>query len=130
MLLTLNVPFAAEAVAFAIEVAAETGAELYVCDAMPIAATYVAHAARQWAERDNLPHIAAAVEQARERGVRVTRMGFHNPKPIAAALEVTREEAVGLLVFGADRSRLGRWTYRSAVRRLRRDATCLLWVAE
>ena len=74
MLLTLNTPLDPAAVRFAIETALETGAELLVCDAVPL--------------------------------------------------------AVGLLVFGADRRRLGRWRFRMAVRRLRRDVTCLVWLNE
>jgi hypothetical protein len=130
MLLTLNVPFSAESVAFAIDAAAFAGAELWVCDAMPIAATYVAHAARQWAEQVNRRHVSAAAAEARSRGVRVTQVVFHNPKPIAAALAVCREERIGLLVFGADRACLGRFGFRRASRRLRRDAPCLVWTPE
>jgi hypothetical protein len=36
MLLTFDVPFDQVAVAFAVETAAETGAELYICDGVPV----------------------------------------------------------------------------------------------
>jgi nucleotide-binding universal stress UspA family protein len=130
MLLTLNVPFDEAAVDMAIETAADTGADLYICDAMAVPPTYVACSARSWAERDNREHLAAAGRRASAVGVRVTQMAFHNPRPITATLEVARSERIGLLVFGADRKRLGRLTYRRAVRRLRDEATCLVWTGE
>jgi nucleotide-binding universal stress UspA family protein len=130
MLLTLNVPFDEAAVELAIETAADTGAELYVCDAMALPMTYVACSARSWAERDNRAHLLEVGRRARAAGVRVTQMAFHNPKPIKATLEVVQDERVGLLVFGADRKRLGRLTYKRAVRRLRDEATCLVWTGE
>ncbi len=43
---------------------------------------------------------------------------------------MAHEERVGLLVFGADRKQLGRLTFRRAVGRLQRDATCLVWINE
>jgi hypothetical protein len=131
MLLTLNVPFDEEAVEFAIATAAETGAELWICDAIPMGfENYVGHVARQYAEQLNRKHMNAVARRSRERGVRTTQLAFHNPKPVRAAIEVALRERVGLLVFGADRFRLGRWTFRRAVRRLRADATCLVWIAD
>jgi hypothetical protein len=49
---------------------------------------------------------------------------------VRAAIEVAQSERVGLLVFGADRKHLGRFTFRRAVKRLRREATCLVWTNE
>ena len=54
MLLTLNVELEELAIAFAIESAAEAGAELYICDAIPLEyRNYVGHVARQYAEQMN-----------------------------------------------------------------------------
>jgi nucleotide-binding universal stress UspA family protein len=130
MLLTLNVPFAEAAIEAAIEAAVDAGSELLICDAMGVAPSYVSHMARQWAELDNRAHARDVGRMAVERGVRVQLVGFHNPNPVRAAVEVCRELGVGLLVFGADRRRLGRWSYRRAVRTLRREITCLLWIEE
>ena len=131
MLLTLNVELDQEAVTFAVESAADTGAELYICDAIPLPiANTVMHAARSFAERDNRRNLDAAGARAKSLGVRVTQMVFHNPKPVSAALEVVRDEGVGLLVFGPERRRLGRWSFRRAARKLRRDASCLVWTNE
>jgi hypothetical protein len=128
MLLTLNVAFDDDAVEFAIETALETGAELWVCDAIPMGfENYVGHVARQYAESLNRKHTNAVARLSREQGVQTTQVAFHNPKPVHAAVEVCRAERIGLLVFGPDRSQLGRWTFRRAVRRLRDEATCLVW---
>jgi nucleotide-binding universal stress UspA family protein len=131
MLLTLNVPFDPVAVEFALGTAAETGAELYVCDAIPLEyRNYVGHVARQYAEQHNRRYLDEVAQVARDRGIRTTQLAFHNPKPIRATLEVAVSEAVGLLVFGPERSSLGRWTFRRAARRLREGASCLVWTNE
>jgi nucleotide-binding universal stress UspA family protein len=131
MLLTLNVPFEDEAVEFAIEAAADTGAELVICDAIPLEyRSYVHHVARQYAESLNRVHLDAAARRSRERGVPTSQVAFHNRRPVVTALEVAREQRIGLLVFGADRTRLGRWTHRRAVRKVRDGAPCLVWTAE
>jgi nucleotide-binding universal stress UspA family protein len=131
MLLTLNVPFDQTAVEFAIETATATGAELWICDAIPLGfENYTGHVARQFAESLNRRHMAAVARRSHELGVRTQQLVFHNRKPVGAALEVARDEHVGLLVFGAERKRLGRLTFRRAARRIRRDATCLVWTNE
>ena len=129
MLLTFNVPFEERAIRVAVDAAAEAGSELYLCDAIPLGySNYVDQMARRYAEHDNRRELAGVVRDARERGIRATQLVFHNPKPVGTAIEVCRERQVGLLVLGADRGRLGRWTYRRAVKRLRRDTPCLLWI--
>jgi hypothetical protein len=129
MLLTLNVELEEAAIAFAIESAAQTGAELYICDAIPLEyRNYVGHVARQYAEQMNRKHLDAVARRARELGVRTSQLAFHNPKPVKAALEVAKSERIGLLVFGPDPGELGKRSYRRAVKRIRKDAPCLVWV--
>jgi nucleotide-binding universal stress UspA family protein len=131
MLLTLNVPFDADAVTYAVDTAVETGAELYICDAIPIQLGNPAvHVARSFAERDTRRELDQIGALAKGLGVRVTQMVFHNPKPVSAAVEVVRDLGVGMLVFGPSRRRLSRWTFLRAARRLRRDASCLVWTNE
>jgi nucleotide-binding universal stress UspA family protein len=131
MLLTLNVELEEPAIEFAIESAAQTGAELYICDAVALEfRPYVAHVARQWAEQMNRKHLDAVAARARELGVVTTQLTFHNPKPVKAALEVARTEEIGLLVFGASRKELGKRSFRKAVKRIRDDPPCLVWVAD
>jgi nucleotide-binding universal stress UspA family protein len=86
--------------------------------------------ARQYAWELNRKHLNAAAARARARGVRTSQLAFHNPKPIKATLQVLRDEEIGLLVFGADRTRLGRFAFRRAARRLRENACCLVWTNE
>ena len=131
MLLTLNVELEERAIAFAIESAAQAGAELYICDAIPLEyRNYVGHVARQYAEQMNRKHLTAVAERARRLGVRTSQLAFHNPKPVKTALEVARGERIGLLVFGADRNELGKRSFRKAVERIQKDAPCLVWVDE
>jgi nucleotide-binding universal stress UspA family protein len=131
MLLTLNVELEEAAVTFAIESAAQTGAELYICDAIPLEyRNYVGHVARQYAEQMNRKHLNEVAQRARERGVTTTQLAFHNPRPVKTALEVAVAERIGLLVFGADRKELGKRSFRKAVKRIREDAPCLVWTNE
>ena len=89
---------------------------------------YVGHTARQYAESLNRRHTQAVAQRSRALGVRTEQLVFHNRRPVATAIEVAHEERVGLLVFGASRKQLGRFTFRRAVGRLQRDATCLVWI--
>jgi hypothetical protein len=131
MLLTFDVPFDRTAVAFAVESAAETGAELYICDGVPVPTGNPAVAAsRTFGTSETRADSAAVAREARERGIRATQLLFHHPRPVHAALEVTKDERVGLLVFGSDRGRLGRWNFWRIARRLRKSAPCLVWTNE
>jgi nucleotide-binding universal stress UspA family protein len=131
MLLTLNVELEEPAIAFAIDSAAQTGAELYICDAIPLEyRNYVGHVARQYAEQMNRKHLDAVARRARERGVTTQQLAFHSPRPVKVALEVAKQEQIGLLVFGANRKGLGRRFFRKAIKRIRADAPCLVWVDE
>ena len=131
MLLTFDVPFEREAAEFAVESAAETGAELYVCDGIPLAVgNPLAPPSRTFGTLEAREATDTVAREARQRGVRTKQLLFHHPRPVRAAIEVTREEGVGLLVFGSDRSRMSRWDFWRIARRLRKSAPCLLWIAE
>ena len=131
MLLTFDVPFDGAAVAFALDSAAETGAELYVCDGVPVASNpAVGGAARSFGAPETRMATDEVAQEARERGIRTTQLLFHHPRTVHAALEVTREHDVGLLVFGSDRRRMGRWEFWRIARRLRKSCSCLLWTAD
>jgi nucleotide-binding universal stress UspA family protein len=131
MLLTLNVELEEPAIAFAIDSAAETGAELYICDAIPLEyRNYVGHVARQYAEHTIRKHLDEVARRARGRGISTSQLAFHNPKPVKTALEVARTERIGLLVFGASRKELGKRSFKRAVKRIREDPPCLVWVQD
>lgn len=130
MLLTFDVPFDGAAVAFALDTAAETGAELYVCDGIPLAPNPIVGTPRTLGSPEARAATDAVTREARSRGVRARQLLFHHPRPVRAALEVTREEGVGLLVFGSDRTRMGRWEFRRIARRLRKSCPCLVWAPD
>lgn len=130
MLLTLDTVFDPEAVRFAIDAAADAGAELLVCDGVPLAAGQPAsNAARSFGDRDALDGCSRAAAEARARGVKVVELLFHHPRPVTAAVRVCEQRGVGLLVFGPDRRRMGRFGFHRAARRIRKTAPCLIWVA-
>jgi nucleotide-binding universal stress UspA family protein len=127
MLLTFNVPFAAEAVRVAIEAAGEAGSELMVCDGIPLEVNPAARGPRSFGDPEALDSIGAVVREAVGAGLRAEQLLFHSPRLERASLQVARDHQVGLLVFGPDPSRLGRWRHRRVARRVRRDAPCLVW---
>jgi hypothetical protein len=45
-------------------------------------------------------------------------------------IELAQERKAGLLVFGPDRSRIPGRRFRAAARAVRRDAPCLVWIAD
>ena len=128
MLLTFDVPFDPAAVAFALETAVETGAELYICDGVPVAPNPFLGTPRTFGSSETRAASDEVAREARSRGIRTRQLLFHHPRPVHAALEVTRDEGVGLLVFGPDRARLGRLAFWRIARRLRRGSPCLLWI--
>jgi nucleotide-binding universal stress UspA family protein len=67
---------------------------------------------------------------AHSLGVRVERFCLRSPRPVDALLELVVERGCGLLVVGPDRSRIGRWRYRRAARKIRDGAPCLVWLAD
>ena len=127
MLLTFNVPFAAEAVRFAIDAAGDAGSGLMVCDGIPLNVNPAARGPRSFGDPDALDSATAAVRQAVESGIQAEQFLFHSPRPERAAMEVARDHRVGLLVFGPDPARYGRWRHRRAARRVSRNAPCLVW---
>ena len=50
-------------------------------------------------------------------------------RPVQALLQVASERDAGLIVFGPHLGRVGRMRFRRAAKRIRREATCLVWVA-
>jgi nucleotide-binding universal stress UspA family protein len=128
MLLTFDVPFDEAAVAFALDTAGETGAELYVCDGVPVAPNPILGTPRTFGSSEARAAADAVAREARARGVRTRQLLFHHPRPVHAALEVTRDQGVGLLVFGSDRGRMGRLEFWRIARRLRKSCPCLVWM--
>jgi nucleotide-binding universal stress UspA family protein len=130
LLATLDVPFDDEATAFAVDAAVENGQPLLVVNAAQIVPTTWALFGYGYIERDELQEeLSKPAELARSLAVHVERLRVCSPHPVDALLELVAERGPGLLVFGPDRGRLRRWTYARAVKRIRRRASCLVWMS-
>jgi nucleotide-binding universal stress UspA family protein len=82
-----------------------------------------------------LPHeedyeaVRATAERAAAFGIRVEHLRVTSPRPAKALVQVANERGAGLVVFGPRRGRVSRWRFRRAVREVRRNASCLVWIA-
>ena len=86
-------------------------------------------------EHTTLPHeedleaVRATANRAAELGVKTELLRVRTKRPVQALLEVASERDAGLIVFGPHLGRVGRMRFRRAARRIRREASCLVWVA-
>jgi len=130
LLATLDVPFADEAIAFAVDSAVETGQPLLVVNAAEIQPTPWSLLGYGYIEREDLQdELRKPAELAQSLAVLVERLRVCSPHPIDALLEVVAERNPGLLVFGPDWSLLKPRRYRRAAKKIRERATCLVWLA-
>ena len=131
VLATLAVPFDADAYWVALDAARESGVPLIVIDAIELPywpqSIATGHADIEL-EADRVC-IRELVEQATGLGLEVEHLRVRSPRPVDALLEVAGERQAGLLVFGPDRTRLRPRRFARVVRRIRKRASCLLWVA-
>jgi hypothetical protein len=133
MLATLDVPFASDAVTFAVDSAVELGQRLIIANfveraPLPLSAML---------GYDDLPDrpeltdsLVAPAVLAQSLGLEVTRLRVKSFHPVQAMLEVLSEESPGIFVFGPDRGRIVRLRYLRAVRAIRSRAAALVWLAE
>lgn len=133
MLATLEVPFASDAVTFAVDSAVELGQRLIIANfveraPLPLSAML---------GYDDLPDppeltdsLVAPATLAQSLGLEVTRLRVKSFHPIPAMLEVISEQGAGLFVFGPDRRKISRLLYRRAARAIRSKVTVLVWLAE
>ena len=130
LLATLDVPFADEAIAFAVDSAVENGQPLIVVNAAEIPPTPWSLLGYGYIEREELQdELRKPAELAQSLAVLVERLRVCSPHPIDALLELVAERNPGLLVFGPDWSRLKPRRYRRAAKRIRDRSTCLVWLA-
>jgi len=127
------VPFDTRAAAFAVDSAVESGQPLIVVNAVELLLA-PASVLLGYGDVDDAPEDAAALaapaELAHSFGIAVERLRVRSPHPVDALLEVVRDRAPGLLVFGPDRERLRPRTYRKACRAVRERAGCLVWLPD
>jgi hypothetical protein len=130
ILATLDVPFAEDAAAFAVDSAVETGQPLVIVNAAQVPPTPWALLGYGYIEREDLQNeLRRPAELARSLAVQVERLRVCSPHPIDALLEIVAERNPALLVFGPDRSRLKARTYRRAAKKILARVTCLVWFA-
>ena len=130
LLATLDVPFANEAIAFAVDSAVETGQPLIVVNAAEIPLAPWSLLGYGYIEREDLQdELRKPAELAQSLAVLVERLRVCSPHPIDALLELVAERNPGLFVFGPDWSRLKPRRYRRAAKKIRERATCLVWLA-
>jgi len=130
LLATLDVPFAEDAAAFAVDSAVETGQPLVVVNVAEVLLGPWAMLGYGYVEREELQEaLSRPAELARSLAVQVERLRVCSPHPVDALLEVAAERDPAVLVFGPDRSSLSPRRYRKAAEAVRERASCLVWLA-
>jgi nucleotide-binding universal stress UspA family protein len=131
---TLSVRVEPSAERMAIDSAIEAGVPLVIANIlrlrpMPTTLALVGPEGLNLPHEEDLEAVRATAARAAALGVETELLRVTTRHPINALLEVVRERNAGLLVFGPDLRLTGRLRFRRAVRRLRREAGCLIWVA-
>jgi nucleotide-binding universal stress UspA family protein len=130
LLATLDVPYADEAIAFAVDSAVENGQPLLLVNAAEVLPTAFSLLGYGYVEREDLQEaLFRPVQLACSLAVQVERLRVCSPHPVDALLEVVAERDPAVLVFGPDRSHLSRRRYRRAEKTVRERASCLVWSA-
>lgn len=128
LLVTLDVPYAEEAIAFAVDSAVENGQPLVLVNVAEVLPTAYSLLGYGYVEREDLQEaLFEPVKLACSLAVHVERLRVCSPHPVDALLEVVAEREPGLLVFGPDRRHLSGRRYRRAERAVRERAPCLVW---
>ena len=70
------------------------------------------------------------VRRARDAGADAQQLVYNSPRPLSALFGVVRDRRIGLVVFGPNRRSYGRLRFRWHLRRIRRNADCLVWPLE
>jgi hypothetical protein len=131
LLATLDVPFAGDATAFAVDSAVESGQPLLVVNVAEVLLTPWMFLGYGYIEREDLQdELRKPAELAQSLAVKVERLRVCSPHPIDALLELVGERNPGVVVFGPDLGRISRRLYRKAARALRDRSPCLLWLGE
>lgn len=133
VLATLSVRVDPDAERMAIESALEVGTRLIVANMLmlPHLPTTLA-IAREYAtlpHEEDLDEVRATARRAAERGVQTELLRISSRRPLQALIELIEERRAGLLVLGPDPRRTPRWWRALAIRRVRRRARCLVWIA-
>jgi hypothetical protein len=134
LLATLSVRVDPSAERMAIDSALEAGVPLIIANLLPFR-LYPATFALLGPKGMTLPHeedldsVRSTAERAGKLGVKTELLRVTTRHPVKALLELVHERDAGLLVFGPDVRRTGRWRFRAVAWRVRKQADCLVWVA-
>ena len=133
LLATFEVPFDPDAAMVAVDAAVESGHGLIVANVveippLPLSVMMGYDQLDYPAEMER--SLRAPVQLAASLGIPVERIRVKTLRPVEALLVVTKERRPGLLVFGPDRTAMSRRRYRKAARAVRKDAPCLVWLAD
>jgi nucleotide-binding universal stress UspA family protein len=134
VLATLSVPVDPAAEEMALASALEAGVPLIVANLLelppyPATMMLLGPGGATLPHEEALEEVRATAARAAALGIRTELLRVSTRHPVRALLEVVAERDAGLLVFGPDLARTRRRRFRAAVRRVRRDAPCLVWVA-
>jgi nucleotide-binding universal stress UspA family protein len=131
VLATLAVPFEPEAFRIALQAAMESSVTLIVVDAieLPFWPQSIATRHAETELESDRARIKELVTQAAGLGVEVEHLRVRSPRPAEAVIQIAAERRAGLLVFGPDPSRFRPRFFSRVVRRIRKRASCLLWIA-
>ena len=131
MLVTFDVPVRPDAAAIAVDSAVESGQPLLLVNVvdLPIRPMTASWGSEVVVLDDVDASLREPAELAHSLAVAVERLRVVTPRPMKALLELVGERAPGLLVLGADASRMRRRAYRRAARTIRDGAACLVWIA-
>jgi nucleotide-binding universal stress UspA family protein len=132
LLATLGAPFDEAAAVYAVDSAVESGSALIVANFTRLEPLALSVMFGYDALEEFTPEVSESVRRpaalARSLGVAVERFRVRSPRPVRALLDLVVERGVGLLVFGPDRGAVSRRLYERAVRTIRAEATCLIWI--
>ena len=130
LLATLEAPLTAEASAFAVDAAIESGQPLLVVNAVEssLAPCGLVLGYDTIVPPDVEESLRAPADLAHSLGVSVERLRLRSPRPLDALLELVAERSPGLLVVGPDPTRIRARRWRKAARRIRAEAGCLVWL--
>jgi nucleotide-binding universal stress UspA family protein len=134
VLATLSVRVDPSAERMAIDSALEAGVPLLLVNLIrlpPYATTIVllGPEAATLPHEEDLDAVRETASRAAQLGVKTELLRVHTTRPVRALLEVVAERDAGLLVFGPHLGRVGRMRFRWTARRIRAEASCLVWIA-
>jgi hypothetical protein len=133
LLATLSVRIDPAAERVALDSALETGAKLIVANMLQLPSyPLTVMLAREYAtlpDEEDLDAVRGTADRAAALGVRTELLRISSRRPVTALIELAQERGPGLVVFGPKRAAIARWRFRSAARRIRRELSCLVWIA-